>query len=103
MQSLDTKALNVSLANGYTSEGLRKEGSRMTFYAAFSGMTEQATARLEQSVDGVKYNEIPDSETTIPTGDTEQMWNDPILPSGSYVRLVVEASNGTLTTIKMLS
>lgn len=103
MSNLHVKEINQSLAGGYTSEGLQKQGPKMTFMAAFSGLTGQTKARLEQSVDGTKYNEIPDSETTIAPGDSEQMWNDIMLPEGSFVRLTVDAVSGTLTEIKMLS
>lgn len=104
MSKLDTKELNASLSEGYTSDGLQKQGPRMTFMAAFSGLTGQTKARLEQSVDGTKYNEIPDSETTVPAGDSEQMWNDcGILPEGSFVRMTVDAVSGTMVEIKMLS
>ena len=103
MSNLHAKKINESLTGGYTSCGLQKQGPRMTFMAVFSGLTGQTKARLEQSVDGTKYNEIPDSETTIASGDAEQMWNDIMLPEGSFVRLKVDAVSGTLTEIKMLS
>lgn len=61
------------------------------------------TARLEQSPDGVHYNEIPDSEAEIAAGVSEQMWNEKMLPEGSFIRLSVDAVSGTLVSIKMLS
>jgi hypothetical protein len=103
MKTLEKLTPSASLSGGYTSDGLQKQGPRMTFMAVFSGLTGQTKARLEQSVDGTKYNEIPDSETTIASGNSEQMWNDIMLPEGSFVRLAVDAVAGTLTEIKMLS
>ena len=104
MNTLDTKELNASLSGGYTSEGLQKEGQKMTFLAVFSGLSGTTTARLEQSVDGATYNEIPDSEVTVASGSSQQMWNDcGVLPSGSFVRVRVNSISGTLVRIKMLS
>ena len=103
MKTLETLKPSASLSGGYTSDGLQKQGPKMTFMAAFSGLTGQTKARLEQSVDGTNYNEIPDSEATIAPGESEQMWNDIMLPEGCFVRLSVDAVRGTLTEIKMLS
>lgn len=104
MSNLHVKEINQSLAGGYTSEAFQKEGPKLTFMAVFGGLTGQTKARLEQSLDGRTYNEIPDSETTVPAGDSEQMWNDcGILPEGSFVRMAVNAVAGTLVEIKMLS
>jgi|GEM_PF-2323261 len=104
MGRLKTLETNASLAGGYTSEGLQKEGPRMTLMASFRGLSEATTARLEQSVDGTSYNEIPGSEATISAGTSEQMWNDcGMLSEGSYVRVSVDAVSGTLYLIKMLS
>lgn len=102
--NLKEKTMNASLNGGYTSEGLQKEGQRMTFMAVFSGLSGTSTARLEQSPDGTTYNEIPESEVTVASGSSEQMWNDcGLLPSGSFVRVNVNSVDGTLVKIKMLS
>lgn len=102
--SLKTRELNVSLAGGYTSEGLKKDGSHGTFVAIFSDMQGGADAKLQQSVDGDHWSDVPESAVTIAAGQTEQMWNDSVTPRGTLLRLVVGADlQGTLDAIKLLS
>lgn len=102
--SLKTKQHNASLANGFTTEGLQKDGSNATFVAVFSNVDQNTEAKLQQSVDGDIWSDIPGSEATIQPDQTEQMWNDDITPRGIMLRLVVGPSaNAQLLTIKLLS
>lgn len=104
IMSLKTKQLNASLANGFTTEGLQKDGNNATFLATFSGVATATEAKLQQSIDGDIWSDIPGSEATIQVAQTEQMWNDDITPRGILLRLVVGPSaNAQLVTIKLLS
>jgi hypothetical protein len=103
MSNLRLKEINESLAGGYTSEAFQKEGKNMTVVAMFSGITGGATVKLQQSVEGRVFQDIPKSAVTLEAGQGEQMWNDGILPEGTFVRIVVGQSAGELSTIKILS
>lgn len=103
MSNLHVKEINQSLAEGYTSEGFQKEGKNMTIVAMFSGITGGETVKLQQSVEGRVYQDIPKSVATLEANQGEQMWNENILPEGIFVRVVVGQSAGELTTIKILS
>lgn len=102
--SLKTRKPQASLSEGYTSEALHKDGSRSTFVALFSDLAGGAEAKLQQSVDGQHWSDLPNSETTLEASQTEQMWNDDITPRGTAVRIVVGAdATGSLEAIKLLS
>ncbi len=103
MSNLHVKEINQSLASGYTSVGLRKVGRNMTIVAMFSGITGGETVKLQQSVDGRVFQDIPNSEVALEANQGEQMWNENILPEGTFVRILVSQSAGVLTTIKTLS
>lgn len=103
IMNLETKSINQSLSAGYTSEAFQKKGERMTVVAMFSGITGGTTAKLQQSVDGSAFQDIPESEATLEAGQENQMWNDGILPEGAFVRIVVGTSSGQLSTVKILS
>ena len=103
MSNLHAKEINESLAGGYTSEAFQKGGRSMTIVAMFSGITGTPTVKLQQSVDGRVFQDIPKSAVTLEAGQGEQMWNDGILPEGTFVRIVVGQSAGELSTIKILS
>ena len=103
MSNLHVKEVNQSLAGGYTSEAFQKEGRNMTIVAMFSGIQGGETVKLQQSVEGRVFQDIPKSEVTLEANQGEQMWNESILPEGIFVRIVVSQSAGELTTIKTLS
>lgn len=103
MSNLNTKTINQSLSEGYISEGFRKESANMTVVAVFTGITGNPTVKLQQSVEGRVYQDIPKSDVTLEPGQGLQMWNDMILPEGTYVRIVVGQDAGELSTIKVLS
>lgn len=103
MSNLHVKEVNQSLAGGYTSEAFRKEGKSMTIVAMFSGITGTPTVKLQQSVEGRVFQDIPKSAVALEANQGEQMWNESILPEGTFVRIVVGQSAGELTTIKTLS
>ena len=101
--SKKTRELNASLSGGYTSEGLQKDGPQCTFEATFSGLTGSVSAKLEESIDGNVYQEVPESATTLTAGQTVQMWNDDMMPRGVMLRIVVGSGSGMITGIKLLS
>lgn len=104
--SLKTKQLNADLADGITTQGLLKDGLHGTFAATFTDISGDITARLQQSVDGDAWADVPNSETTLTTADTERLWTDNIMPRGTMVRLVIDNpghNTGTLVAIKLLS
>ncbi|MCQ2309134.1 MAG: hypothetical protein MJZ78_04055 [Bacteroidales bacterium] len=100
---LNTKTLNESLETGYVSEAFQKDGKNTTFVATFSNLTGTPTAKLQQSVECRVWSDVPRSSIMLDEGQGEQMWNENILPEGIWLRLVVGAAGGELTTIKMLS
>ena len=100
---LNTKTLNESLATGYVSEAFQKDGKNTTFVATFSNLTGTPTAKLQQSVECHVWSDVPGSSITLEDGQGEQMWNENILPEGIWLRLVVDAAGGELSTIKMLA
>lgn len=103
MSNLNAKQINESLSEGYTSEAFQKGGKNMTVLAMFSGIEGGETVKLQQSVEGRVFQDIPKSEVTLEALQGEQMWNDGILPEGTFVRIVVGESAGRLETIKILS
>ena len=103
MSNLNSKTINRSLASGYTSEAFRKEGRSMTIVAEFDGINNSPVAKLQQSVEGRVFQDIPKSSVTLEDGQGQQMWNDSILPEGTFIRIVVGQSDGELSTIKILS
>lgn len=100
---MHVKEIHQSLAEGYTSEAFQKEGKNMTIVAMFSGITGGETVKLQQSVEGRIFQDIPKSEVALEANQGEQMWNESILPEGIFVRIVVGPSNGKILTIKILS
>lgn len=103
MSNLNVKTLNQSLSEGYTSDPFRKEGKRMTVVAVFNGITGTPSVKLQQSVEGRVFQDIPKSEIVLEPGQGNQMWNESLLPEGTYVRVVVGSDAGELVTIKILS
>jgi hypothetical protein len=59
--------------------------------------------KIQASADGRVFPDTPKSAVTLEANQGEQMWNDSILPEGTFVRIVVGQSAGELTTIKTLS
>lgn len=103
MSNLTAKTLNQSLAGGYTSEAFQKSGRSMTVVAVFTGITGTPVVKLQQSVEGRVFQDIPKSAVTLEVGQGQQMWNDSILPEGTFIRVVAGADAGELSTIKILS
>lgn len=103
MSNLHAIEINGSLAGGYTSEAFQKGGKNMTIVAMFSGIAGSPTVKLQQSVDGRVFQDIPGSAVALEDGQGEQMWNDGILPEGTLVRVVAGPSAGEISTIKILS
>lgn len=103
MSNLHVKQISESLEEGYTSEAFQKSGRNMTVLAMFSGIEGGETVKLQQSVEGRVFQDIPKSEVTLEAGQGEQMWNDGILPEGTFVRIVAGESAGKLEIIKILS
>ena len=104
MSNLHVKEIDESLEEGYTSEAFQKEGRSMTIVAMFSKIYGTPTVKLQQSVDGHVFQDIPKSEVALEDRQGEQMWNDSILPEGAFVRIVVgPATTGNILTIKILS
>lgn len=104
--SLKTRQLDTGLSNGLTTEGLQKDGSHATFAAAFDNIQGEMTARLQHSIDGEKWANVPGSETILTTGDTERLWTENIMPRGTMVRLNItnnDHNQGTIVSIKLLS
>jgi len=103
MSNLHVKTINQSLAEGFTSEAFRKEGRSMTVVAVFTGITGNPVVKLQQSVEGRVFQDIPKSNVTLEAGQGQQMWNESILPEGTFVRIVAGQDAGELSTIKTLS
>lgn len=103
MSNLSVNTINKSLAEGFTSEAYRKGGRSMTVVAVFTGITGNPVVKLQQSVEGRVFQDIPKSNVTLEAGQGQQMWNESILPEGTFVRIVVGQDAGELSTIKILS
>lgn len=103
MSNLTVKTLNQSLSEGFTSEAFQKSGKSMTVVAVFSGITGTPVVKLQQSVEGRVFQDIPKSDVTLEPNQGQQMWNDGILPEGTFIRIVAGADAGELSTIKILS
>lgn len=111
MSNLHTKNINVSLDGGYISEAFRKEGRSMTIVAEFEDVSGSPVVKLQQSVEGRVFQDIPKSAVELEDGQEQQMWNDSILPEGTFIHVVVckpsgdvePARRGLLSTIKILS
>ncbi len=103
MSNLSVNTINQSLAGGFTSEAYRKGGRSMTVVAVFTGITGNPVVKLQQSVEGRVFQDIPKSNVTLEAGQGQQMWNESILPEGTFVRIVVGQDAGELSTIKILS
>lgn len=103
MSNLSVNTINQSLAEGFTSEAYRKGGRSMTVVAVFTGITGNPVVKLQQSVEGRVFQDIPKSNVTLEAGQGQQMWNESILPEGTFVRIVVGQDAGELSTIKILS
>lgn len=102
--SLKTRELNASLNEGYISDGLQKDGGHGTFVAEFETLNGETAAKLQQSVDGKHWSDMPNSEVTLGNGQQEQMWNDDITPRGTVIRIVIGADvTGSIVAIKLLS
>lgn len=60
--------------------------------------------KIQQSVDGEKFLTIPDSETDVLDHKANMwMWNDSILPAGTFIRVAGEVSGTELLNIKVLT
>ena len=103
MSNLHVNTINQSLSEGFTSEAFRKEGRSMTVVAVFTGITGNPVVKLQQSVEGRVFQDIPKSNVTLEAGQGQQMWNESILPEGTFVRIVAGQDAGELSTIKTLS
>ena len=103
MSNLTVKTINQSLFNGFESEAFQKSGKSMTVVAVFSHITGTPVVKLQQSVEGRVFQDIPKSDVTLEPNQGQQMWNESILPEGTFVRIVVGQDAGELSTIKILS
>ena len=65
-----------------------------------------ATVALHQSIDWSAWGLVPDSTTTLASGQTSHTWNVRGLVKGAYLRVSLKkgsATLGTVTDIKLLS
>ena len=103
MSNLNSQTINGRLSRGFISEGIRKDGTSMTIVAVFNGITDNPVVKLQQSVEGRIYQDIPKSAVILEARQENQMWNESILPEGTFIRVVVgEDTNGEIEMIKTL-
>ncbi|MEI6749556.1 MAG: hypothetical protein WCM93_10390 [Bacteroidota bacterium] len=65
-----------------------------------------ATVALHQSIDETAWGLVPDSTTTLASGQSSHTWNVRGLVKGAYLRVSLtkgSATLGTVTDIKLLS
>jgi hypothetical protein len=103
-----TDNINYDLAGGdFTSNSVQLAGSKIMTSAVLSDIiVSDIKLKLQQSIDGENWGDVPDSEVTIAAGQTSQSWNVIGLVRGSFLRLsgdVGSAVSGTVNDFKILS
>lgn len=104
---LKIKTLNYNLSQGDTStDSISLDGGKAVVSVGFSAVTGSGlNAKLQQSIDGDAWGDVPGSTATIETGQTVQFWNVFGLPKDILLRVVLSTNmnTGYLTTFKILS
>lgn len=104
--SLKTKLMNYDLADGdVETEGIKMEGQNAVAELVIDDLTGDMDAKLQQSIDGVNWSDIEDSELAISEGDTTATWDISLIPRGTLVRVSVttDGNTGTIVKYQMLS
>jgi len=105
--SLLTKTLNYSLTSGNTSlDSQQIDGENVIVQLSMSAIPDTNTVlSLEQSVDGVTYQKITDTDVTLAAAQTVQTWNVRGMVRGAFLRVkvVTTSSAGVLGTMKVLT
>lgn len=104
--SLKTKLMNYDLSEGdVETEGIQMDGQNAVAELVIDDLTGDMDAKLQQSIDGVNWSDIEDSELAISEGDTTATWDISLIPRGTLVRVSVttDGNTGTIVKYQMLS
>jgi hypothetical protein len=105
--SLQTKDLNYALSGGAAkTTAIQVDGENVILQLTCADIPNTSTTlSLEQSVDGVNYATIEDSEISLDSAQTVQSWNVRGLVRGAFVRISIDtaSASGTLISVKLLT
>lgn len=97
--SVQHKTENYNLAGGNkTTDAVTINGSKIAIQADFESVVGSGLqAKLQESVDGNGYADIPGSTVDISTGQTTQIWNLLGYPRDLQIRIVLMTNQNTGT------
>ena len=105
--SLKSKSLNYELTSGSASMTAEQlDGENIIVQLSMSNIQDSnTTLSLEQSVDGVTYQTVSDSEVTLSENQTVQMWNVRGMVFGAFLRIkvVTTSTEGILYIMQVLT
>lgn len=95
--SVQTKTEDYNLAGGNkTTDAATMDGSKIAIQANFQSIAGSGLqAKLQESVDGINYADIPNSRVDISAGQTTQIWNLFGYPRNLQIRIAIIASGIT--------
>lgn len=100
--SVQTKTENYNLAGGNkTTDAVTTDGSKIAIQADFNSVVGSGLqAKLQESVNGERFSDIPNSAVSISEGQTNQIWNLFGFPRGLQIRVVLMPNQNTGTFLQ---
>ena len=98
---LEIISTEITATGNYNSTPFKLKGNRQTIELKTTGMA--GTAKLQQSIGGVNFIDVPESEITVASGDLVG-WNNDYLVSGLFLRVAITTSSTdyTINSLKYL-
>ena len=87
---LEIISTEVTATGNYNSAAFKLKGNRQTIELKTTDMA--GTAKLQQSIDGSNFIDVPDSEITVVAGSLVA-WNNDYLVSGLFLRVAITTSS----------
>lgn len=87
---LEIISAEITATGNYNSTPFKLKGNRQMIELKTTDMA--GTVKLQQSIDGVNFIDVPDSEITAVAGDRIG-WNNDYLVSGLFLRVVITTSS----------
>lgn len=97
--NVQTKTENYNLAGGnYTTDPVTINGSKIAIEADFDSVVGNGLqAKLQESVKGERFSDIPNTTVSISAGQNNQIWNLLGFPRNLQIRIVLMANQNTGT------
>ncbi|MDP2723216.1 MAG: hypothetical protein Q8O72_10695 [Bacteroidales bacterium] len=102
--SLKTLNVNYNISGGdHVFEAIQLDNDNLAISVIYTGINStDAELRLEQSVDGINFNEVPGSNQTINNAKPSHMFNI-LAKRGLFIRLVLIIHSATAGLINKIN